>query len=48
MSTETTIHNQDRSITASRLELVLKRHVNAALGGDLGDAALILKIVKRR
>ena len=44
LTTKVTIRNQDRSITSSRLELAIKRHIAAALKGDLGAANRLLRI----
>ena len=44
LSAETEYREKGRTRKTSRLELVIKRHVTAALNGDVGSAAMLLKM----
>lgn len=44
MSAEAQYREKGRTRKTSRLELTIKRHVNSALNGDVGSAAMLLKM----
>jgi hypothetical protein len=44
LSAEAQYRDQGRTRKTSRLELAIKRHVAAALNGDVGSAAMLLKM----
>jgi hypothetical protein len=44
LSSETQYREKGRTRKTSRLELTIKRHVTAALNGDVGSAAMLLKM----
>ena len=47
LSAEAQYRDQGQTRKTSRLELALKRHINAALNGDIGSAAMLLKMRAR-
>jgi hypothetical protein len=44
LSAQAQYREKGRTRTTSRLELAIKRHVTAALNGDVGSAAMLLKM----
>ena len=44
LSAQAQYREKGRTRTTSRLELAIKRHVTAALNGDVGSAAILLKM----